>query len=356
MQSQVIDLSSSTWVAALETIRHDVYHLPEYFYIEAKRTKTIPEAIFINEGAKTLFVPYLLRNCDDIFTEYLTTDDIFDIISPYGYTGILLSEEAASEPDFIQSALEQLKAVLSAKNVCSAFLRMHPILNQNIQEFFPADICQVMGETVSINLENSPEKLWQETRSQHRNKINQAKRLGITVRFVPYDDYLEEFISIYTETMNRIGATSIYYFDSQYYDGLRSLGDKLHLCIVEWENQVICASLFFEVSGIVQYHLSGTRTEFLKQSPNIFLLDYVRHWAKERGNQFFHLGGGLGAAKDSLHQFKSGFSKQRHNFSTLRWILDAQKYAHLVKLRAKSLNTQPEGLLESNFFPAYRAS
>jgi len=355
MSSQIIDSSSGLWLETLQTIRHDVYHLPEYFYTEAKRTRTIPEAIVISEGTKILFVPYLLRKCDDIFTEDLTCDDVFDIISPYGYTGIMFSPAAAEDKHFCNLAIEQLKTVLGEKNVCTGFFRLHPILNQNIKEFFADDTYQATGETVSINLQQSPEEMWQDTRSTHRNIINKCKRLGMTARFVPYQDYLDQFISIYNETMDRIGAKPLYYFDAEYYAGLRTLGDRIHLCIVEWENKIISGSLFTEVCGIVQYHLSGTRNEFLKHCPNRLLLDFARNWAKDRGNQILHLGGGLGGAKDSLYEFKAGFSKQRHEFATLRWIINPEKYQHLVQLRAKSLNTQPETLLESPFFPAYRA-
>jgi lipid II:glycine glycyltransferase (peptidoglycan interpeptide bridge formation enzyme) len=105
----------------------------------------------------------------------------------------------------------------------------------------------------------------------------------------------------------------------------------------------------------VQYHLGGTKNEFLKQAPSKLMFDYVRFWAKERGNKFLHLGGGVGSAKDSLYNFKAGFSKQRHLFLTLRLITDQQKYDSLVELRAKTLKTAAKNLVDSNFFPAYRS-
>jgi lipid II:glycine glycyltransferase (peptidoglycan interpeptide bridge formation enzyme) len=125
---------------------------------------------------------------------------------------------------------------------------------------------------------------------------------------------------------------------------------------VELDHQIACAGIFTECCGILQYHLSGTKTEFLKQAPNKLMLDYVRFWAKERNNQVFHLGGGLGGAKDSLYHFKAGFSKERYPFLTMRLIMEQNKYFDLVKLRAQDLKIDPEVLLQSKFFPAYRAS
>lgn len=53
---------------------------------------------------------------------------------------------------------------------------------------------------------------------------------------------------------------------------------------------------------------------------------------------------------------KSGFSKQRHQFFTLRKIVDAELYNKLLQARANSINKSVAELQSSQFFPAYRAS
>ncbi len=356
MNIQVIDLSSPLWLQTLQKLRHDFYHLPEYIALESRRVSAIPKAILIVEHDKIFFVPYLLRQCNDIFGLEFTTSEVFDVISPYGYAGILLSQAAANTPEFIEVAINQLKHLFHTKYVCSAFFRLHPLLNQGFEEIYQADDCQVNGETVSIDLRLSSAEMWQQTRPEHRNNINRSKRNGITARIVPFQPYIKEFVEIYEETMERVGALNLYYFSIEYFLALGdALGDKLHLCIVELGEESICAGLFTECCGIVQYHLGGTRTNFLKQAPSKLMFNYVRDWAKERGNEVFHLGGGVGGAKDSLYHFKAGFSKQRHNFITLRLITDQKKYLQLVNLRAKVLNTEVDKILETDFFPAYRS-
>ena len=355
MNIQLITPSNPLWLKTLEKLHHDIYYLPEYFYVEAKRNQAIPQAILMIEDEKIFFLPYLVRNCNDLFDVDSEVAEFVDVVSPNGYAGILLSESAASTPKFLQVAMNELKSTLAAKQVCSAFFRLHPILNQDFNQVFSPDISQVNGETVSIDLTLSKAEIWHETRRDHRNKINWCKRAGLTARMVPFGDYINEFVEIYTETMNRVGAKQSFYFDRDYFSGLLDLGDKIHLCIVEWEGEITSAGLFTESCGIVQFHLSGTKNKFLKQAPSKLMLDYVRFWAKERGNKVFHLGGGVGAAKDSLYEFKAGFSKRRHPFLTLRLIVDKEKYRYLVELRAKTLSTKPEVLLESNYFPAYRS-
>ncbi len=354
MKIRVINLSDSLWLETLEKLRHDIYHLPEYLYLESVRYNAVAEAILIAEDDKIFFLPYLLRRCDDIFDQSLTTQEVFDVVSPYGYPGILLSDKAASTKEFLDLAINQLISTLRAKKVCSAFFRLHPILNSGFNDFLSPDICNVNGETVSVNLKLSEAEIWSQTRREYRTSINKLKRSGMIARMVPFQEYISEFISVYHETMDRVGAGRSYYFDDQYFSHFSKLGEKVHLCIVELEDKITCSGIFTECCGIIQYHLGGTRNEFFKQAPSKLMFDYIRFWAKERGNEVLHLGGGVGGGKDSLYHFKAGFSKQTHTFLTLRLIIDEEKYRHLLELRAKSLNTEVEELLSTNFFPAYR--
>lgn len=354
MLIRIIGYDDPLFLQTLRSLRHDVYHLPQYLFIESRRTGAIPEAFLIVDGEKIFFLPYLVRKCDDIFFFHSAAQEYLDIASPYGYAGVLLSTAACEVPGFADFALSELKRVLKNKGVCSAFIRLHPILNQNFDALLKPSTLTTSGKTVSIDLKLSESRLWAHTRKGHQSTINKCKRIGLTARMVPFERHIDEFIEIYEETMSRVGADESYYFGHDYFAELSMLKEAIYLCIVELEDQIVCASLFFECGGIVQAHLGGTRTSFLSYSPFNLLLHYVRLWAKERGNEFLHLGGGVGGHEDSLYAFKTGFSKQRHEFLTLRLITDEYKYHHLVDLRAKAINALPGELLESNFFPAYR--
>ena len=353
MNVQIININDSFWGEILYGLPHDVYHVSEYVALEAKRTNTQPEAFLVIDEDKVFFLPYLIRSCSDILN---SDTEIFDVISPYGYPGILLSDAAKESPDFVDVAFKELKQTWKNKGICSAFIRLHPILSDRFIDVFPPDTFTDNGETVSIDLTLSEEKIWAHTRKGHQSTINKCKRLGLTAKTVPVAEYLEQFIPIYTETMDRVAAKESYYFNHNYFTDLLQLGDKLHLCVVESAGKIVCASLFFESCGIVQAHLGGTKSEFLRQSPFNLLLHHARLWAKERGDKFLHIGGGIGGNKDKLFTFKSGFSRQRHQFFTLRLIVDELKYNYLVEARAKELNIESTKLLDSNFFPAYRAN
>ncbi len=355
MDYKIINLSDPLWRQILNQLKYDIYHLPEYVDLEAKRINAIPEAILIFENEKILFLPYLLRCVDNLFEIKTDIPLIWDIVSPYGYPGILYNQAAADTPEFLQLAVNQLILALRDRQICSAFLRLHPILNQGLNEVFPFGLCQISGETVSVDLSLSTAEIWHQTRPEHRNHINRCKRHGFSAKMVRLEEYIDKFMAIYHETMNRVEAKNYFYFDENYFQNLAKLDKNIHLCLIEFNDTIACAGIFTECCEIVQYHLGGTKNEFLKQAPSKLMFDYVRFWAKERGNKFLHLGGGVGSTKDSLYNFKAGFSKQRHLFLTLRLITDQEKYNSLVELRAKTLKTAVKNLVDSNFFPAYRS-
>jgi hypothetical protein len=361
MKLQIIDPTDPAWMDALHQLRHDFYHLPDYVGLEASRMHAVAEAVLIQDGEAIFFLPYLLRRCSDLLAADRQTADLFDLVSPYGYAGMLWNPAASAE--FIRLAMAELIQTLRQRGVCSAFLRLHPILNHQFVHLSASTTCQIHSETIAVDLTQSQSEIWHQTRPEHRNKINKCKRAGFTATMMPLSQCLEAFLEIYTETMNRVAGSSFYYFSREYFvQFAAALGEKLHVCLVAGpgtdsaaSRPIACAGLFTECGQIVQYHLGGTRSEFLKRSPSTLMFDYVRAWARERGNEVLHLGGGVGGAQDSLYHFKAGFSPQRYPLPLLRLIIDPDRYHDLVEVRAKSLNVPPTQLLQTGFFPAYRS-
>ena len=365
MDIQVIDSQNTLWLQTLDKLRYDVYHLPEYARLEAKRTESTSQAFVVIDGEKIFFLPFLTRSCNDILGSQAQNflDLYSDAISPYGYPGILLSEAATKDSSFTNFALKELNSYFKNQGICSAFFQLHPILSNQFSQIFArkninqniSKYINHIGETISIDLKLSESQIWANTRKGHQSTINKCKRLGFTARMVNLVEYLEHFQAIYQETMNRVAANRFYYFDQEYFVDLQNLDRNIHLCLVEIESEIAAACIFFECGKIVQAHLGGTKNKFLPLSPFNYLLDYVRYWAKQRGNELMHIGSGVGGTKDSLYHFKAGFSKQRHDWFALQLIPDWEKYTYLTHLRAESLNTRVEKLFQSNFFPAYRS-
>jgi hypothetical protein len=347
------------WQEILDIIPHDFYHLPTYLELEANRYNASPEAIIIKDGEQIFFLPYLIRDCSYLLNSRNGgIDRIYDAISPYGYPGILVSQ-AGENHQFIKTCFDVIYNCWRERNICAAFIRLHPLLSNYIDHSIDDDnnfvVCN-QGDVVVCDLAKSTEDISKQIRSSHRNKNNKLNRCGFEVKMGSPAEYLDVFIDIYRETMDRVNAAKSYYFTPEYFQRLvKILEDRLNICIVEINGQVVSASLITEFSGIVQYHLGGTKTEFLRQSPATMMFKYIIDWAKSRNNKYLNFGGGLGGSKDSLYHFKSGFSTESKSFTTIKTIVNIEAYNQLVHARANSLGTTISEIENTSFFPAYRS-
>ena len=142
----------------------------------------------------------------------------------------------------------------------------------------------------------------------------------------------------------------MYYFSNDYFHKIAKSKDfetETLLALDNESNKVIAGSMFIKTKSIVQYHLSGTKSEFLNLMPTKLLIDEMRIRSYQEGYTFFNLGGGLnGSDDDSLFRFKSSFSKDFKNFNLWNLIINPKAYKELVNER--------KIITKSHFFPLYR--
>ncbi|MGO8689424.1 MAG: GNAT family N-acetyltransferase [Thermoguttaceae bacterium] len=331
---------------------HDFYHLPGYLRLSAENEGGSAQAFVADDGQHRLFVPLIVRPID---LNGAAGGTLCDATSPYGYPSPLLAGGRSEEERtaFLDRALESLLAALQERRVVSLYLRLHPLLPLPQEPFRRQGTLVRHGETVFVDLTQSEEEWWRQTRSQYRRYINHTKQLGYVAEIDQHWSRFDEFFDLYTETMHRVNADPYYFFSRGYFHQLRdALGDRLHLCIVRFGESLACAGTFSEVCGIVQAHLGGRREEKPTVAPTKLMMHFIRCWAKERGNRVFHLGGGLGAKNDSLFFYKCGFSSLRGEFLTWRAVLRADTYQALVAQWPRITGVQTE--FADDFFPAYR--
>jgi hypothetical protein len=340
MKAELVDVDAPAWSAFLSGAKHDFYHLPAYVRLCAAQERGEPRALLVDDADRRMLLPLIVRDAPG---------GKRDATSPYGYPGPLVA--GTDDPRFLHDALEAGIERLAADSIVSLFVRLHPLLNARPPEGIGTVVQH--GETVTIDLSQSAEALWSQTMSGHRNEINRAQKKGYRAYFDDAWAQFETFKLLYTTTMQRVSAASYYFFTDAYFDALRrALEGNLHLCVVEIGGEVAAAGLFVETCGLVQYHLSGTNDAYTRDRPTKLMLHFVRAWAKQRGDERMHLGGGVGGADDSLFRFKAGFSKLRQPFFTLRIVVDPPAYARLVAERDRSWD--PSVL--DGFFPLYRKS
>jgi len=338
MQANLLETSSATWRATLERCSHDCYHTPAWLKTAEFSERGKALALHATDGEHELLVPVVRRAIGD---------GSWDATSAYGYGGPVVSQHAPA--GFVDKALRAALDMLREAGCVSCFFRLHPLLNANWRSSLGLVLEQ--GLTVSIDLSKPPDKLWQETRSGHRLDINRAKRAGVTVRLDRRFETMPRFIELYNRTMTRRRASEYYFFSKRYYRSLvDELGDNMLLLVAEERGHIIGAALFSvaQPAGIMQYHLSAFDWDYRHRQPTKMIIHTAREWGRTHGFRRLHLGGGLAAARDSLHDFKRGFSPDTHVFSTQRLVVDADKYRAL----SGGAGTAPDDL--RGYFPAYR--
>jgi pyridoxal phosphate-dependent aminotransferase EpsN len=331
-------------------MRRDFYYFPQYHRVEERRLEARAQLFTYSEGDYLITLPLLLRSAGQALTGWN------DATSVYGYGGPIASHERMPEL-VVRNFQAALREALVERRVIAVFSRLHPLIAQ-LDLLAGLGECRSSGRTVSIDLTLPLEEQRTQYRGDHRRLIYKQRLEGIvTCLYDQEKRFLSEFVSIYEETMRRENAEHIYFFGEEYFSQLvRELRPVLQLFVAVTGGKVAAGGLFTSCNGIVQYHLGGTRDEFLKLSPMTLIFDTVRLWANEIGAREFHLGGGVGAKEDTLFRYKAGFSERRHNFATWRWIVAPEVYSELCERRARMNVLQGLEPASADYFPAYRCS
>jgi hypothetical protein len=337
VRSEVIAPDDPRWGAFLAHVEHDFYHVPGYVQLTADHEGGRAIALLVSDDTRAMLLPLILRPI---------AGSSVDAVSPYGYPCPLVR---GGDRDFLQAAMQAAIDCLHEEHAVSLFVRFHPMLGLTPPEGIGTVVLH--GQTVSVDLSLQEDVLWTQIRETFRRDIKKSNRLGHTVRTDPEWDHLATFGRLYRETMMRVGATRRFTFDDRYIERFRDVfGAGTTLRLVEIDGEVAAAALFVQTGSLVQYHLAGWDERFARFRPMKLMMQGAIEWAKQRGALRLHLGGGLGAANDSLMHFKAGFSPERHTLYTLRAVVDRPEYERLVGARDPSLDPgQHDG-----FFPQYR--
>ena len=330
----------SRWDSLLNTIGgYDFYHTYDYHMLSKAENK---KAILLKyeENEVTIAIPLLVREIPN--TKYL------DATSVYGYAGPI---NKGITDDFDNTNFKNALTEYFKKNkYVSVFSRLNPFMEKQCNILNAIGSVTQQGKIVNIDLTLDLEVQRSIFRSRLKTHINKSRRL-CTIRTAKTKEDIQAYIAIYHENMDRVHAKKLYYFDDAYFQNLLK-SDKFKstilLAIDNESGKIIAGSMFIGTNGIVQYHLSGTKNEFLHLTPTKLLIDEMRIMATNKGYKFFNLGGGLGGRDDdSLFDFKASFSKDFKEFKLWKLIINQNAYDDLVS--KKGIQN------ESDFFPLYRA-
>lgn len=335
---EIIGINDEKWEELVKSsFIYDFHHTRFYHQIDNKFESVLLIAADENDFVS---LPLVIRP--------IAGTNWYDATSVYGYAGPLSNQQDFRVSHYlIEYFKEEFKKYCKNNDIVTAFSRLHPLINQ---EIFFSNFGEVVdvNRTVSIDLCLSPEEQRRQYRKSNKYEINKLRRNGFVVDVAKGKSEIDRFIEIYFETMDRVEASSYYYFSKDYFYNFLSnshFGSKL--LVAKHEGKVVAGAIFTITNKIMQYHLAGTTEDYIRQTPMKLILDEARLLGNELNLEYLHLGGGVGGSdEDSLFRFKSGFSKSFMQFSVWKYIANSERYSLLVR----KMKTDKK----SGFFPLYR--
>ncbi|MDQ2984978.1 MAG: GNAT family N-acetyltransferase [Actinomycetota bacterium] len=331
--TSLVEVEAGDWDDLLERLGcADVYYLRAY----------LETACLLEPGR-----PVLLHLPDDVVCALVLRDvpdtDYRDVTTPYGYGGPL----AVGRDTPVDRFYEEYEAWCREHRVVTTFVRFHPVFANH--RYAPESMHkELLGETIEWDLERHDDLL-EGLHPKHRNKVRKARNAGldVTVEEGPAD--LSEFVELYQGSMERVDASSFYFFPREYWQRLTE-DFREHVVKVDarFGDELAASGLFLAAKPWLHYHLSGTTDRGRRAAAANLVVYEAGAWALRTGFKSFHLGGGLRSGKDSLYDFKVRFAPDglREAWEG-KLVHDAGAYRAL---------TGTDSIELEGFFPAYRRS
>jgi serine/alanine adding enzyme len=254
-----------------------------------------------------------------------------DVATPYGYGGPVAADRASA--DAFYAAYENWCA---EHRIVSTFIRFHPLYANHR---YAGVHIEPHGETIAWRLQG--DDLFERLHAHHRRAVRKAQRAELAVS-VEERPPLAEFVTLYNQTMARVDASSFYLFTADYWDSLARL--PCVLVSARREAELAAAVLCFAAEPWLHYHLGASSEEGRALGASNLVLFEAGKWARDRGYELLHLGGGVRGHRDSLFEFKRRFDPGgEREFAVGKAVHDEEAYRELA------------GRVElDGFFPAYR--
>ena len=309
----------------------DIYHHPDFVALEARRIGATPGLVVAEVAGRTVGLSLLFRPIPG-------HPELCDATSVYGYNGLLYSGPTG-EPVPLE-ALAAIERALYLRGCVAVFNRSHPLR--------PAQLPgrALSGETLLLDLAVGQDAYLHGLAEGHAYDLRRMRAAGLRAEVDREGKHLEAFHQMYLATMNRHGATAGYRFPLEVVRGHFRLPSNAAQLWLAWDGDRLAASaLFFRGRHCAHYHLSASDRQASKYPATKLILDeFIRAEIALGKRKFLHLGGGVGAAVDSLNQFKRGFGAQPVPFVVIRWIVRPADYDLLS-----------EGHADVDYFPLYRS-
>jgi hypothetical protein len=164
------------------------------------------------------------------------------------------------------------------------------------------------GPNVIRSLHGSDEEIWNQYESKVRRNVQRARREGVTFAADFKGERLDEFLAVYTSTMDRRDALDYYYFPRSLFETLvAELPGRFVFTHALAGGKVVSSDLMLLSERNAYYWLGGTLSEHFALRPNDLLKHETFMLCKSIGKSRVILGGGY-KPDDGLIRYKRAFA------------------------------------------------
>ena len=300
-----------------------------------------------------MLYPFIIR---DLAKESCWTPEIgpaSDIVSPYGYGGAFCWG-ARDVRELSGRFWGQFDEWAAGQGVVSEFVRF---------SLFTEELLDYPGEkeerllNVVRSLATTQDEMWMEFEHKVRKNVKRARSCSVGVRHDARGDCLDDFLEIYTATMDRRGASAGYFFPRSYFCRLHeTLAGQFAYFHAYHGGRCVSSELVLVSAESAYSFLGGTDEAAFHLRPNELLKLEIIGWAKQLGKKWFVLGGGSEPG-DGIFRYKRSFAPNGiRPFFVGRRILCEHAYESLLANRREQaglsgLDWKPR----CGYFPAYRS-
>lgn len=329
MNYKVLSLKETDqWKSFLKQMpddQQDIYYTPDYYSLYQNMGDGNAQCFVFEKNGEIALYPFLINSVNDL--GYCLDRNYFDIQGAYGYNGIITS---TYNEDFKYAFYKTFSEYVNDSAIIAEFTRFHPLLKNKA---FSQANCDIVFDrhTVYLDIKKPVDEIFRSFQRTTRKQINRGKnKFNIEVRIYNSKCDIDEFYSVYRETMDRIGSVDYLYFSREYFKELVAKVPSI-ITSAYIEDQLIASIIWIKGKHIFHGHLGGAKTKYLHYSLYSILYYEGLLQAKREGMQMIHFGGGAtNDPNDNLLKYKLHFSKTKADFFIGKKVHNDQIYNKVV--------------------------
>ncbi len=304
----ILKPESAEWTELFSRLpgeQQDIFYAPSFARLCQGTLNQADEVLCaaMSSGDGVMLYPFVKRDLGKL-TGLHDFDGFFDMTSLYGRGGVVTSDTAVDRLHLFHATMAEY---CHENAIVCGFDRFHPVIGNDA---YVASATKVMdvGGFVVVDMRPEMAAIENSFKPSVRKDLRKAERNGITCIAESDGRHLRDFLQIYYHTMQRNLAAEFYYFSEAYFAALeKNMPKQFHFFYAMAEGEIVSCELVLHHGKYCHSFLGGTKREALPLCANPMLKREIIRYLKERGCQYFLLGGGT-HPDDGIFNFKKAYA------------------------------------------------